>query len=198
MFECTFLLDMAHLYLLFKQFYPNLLICGVIAADKAVFQLGLTKRKGVFVHAQNAQIQSSRACAKPHPGICSALIHSIVSNDSVSRQHKPWSDCADAQADRGLRCPYMPEDTFSHGVAHLLFSLQWLNFMIKIQKTLKCLYFLSVNIAWHFIKLSPKDTTCLECQTLYSGENGKWFHNDFVCRFLYPPFGELNMHKVAN
>ena len=33
-------------------------------------------------------------CAKSHPGICSPLIHSIVSNDSVSRQQRPWSDCA--------------------------------------------------------------------------------------------------------
>ena len=25
----------------------------------------------------------------------------------------------DAQADLGLRCPHMPEDTFSHGIAQL-------------------------------------------------------------------------------
>ena len=44
--------------------------------------------------------------------------YSFVSNDSVCGQRMPWSDCADAQADLGLRCPYMPEDTFSHGAAH--------------------------------------------------------------------------------
>ena len=49
--------------------------------------------------------------AKTHPGIWSLFIHSIVSNDSVSGQRRPWSDCADAQADLGLRCPHMPEDT---------------------------------------------------------------------------------------
>ena len=48
--------------------------------------------------------------------ICSPLIHSIVSNDSVRGKRRPWSDCADAQADLGLRCPHMLEDTFSHGV----------------------------------------------------------------------------------
>ena len=69
------------------------------------------------------------ACAKSHPGICPPLIHwkywvyylhSIVSNDSVSGQQKPWSDCADAQADLGLRCRHMTKDTFSHGTAYLV------------------------------------------------------------------------------
>ena len=45
------------------------------------------------------------------------LIHSVVSNYSVCGQQRPWSDYVDAQAYLGLRCPYMPEDTFSHGVA---------------------------------------------------------------------------------
>ena len=35
---------------------------------------------------------SSHACAKSHPGICSPSIHSIVSNDSVVGQRRPWSD----------------------------------------------------------------------------------------------------------
>ena len=61
----------------------------------------------------------SHACAKSHPCICSQLIHSIVSDDSVSGQRRPRSDCADAQADLGLRCPHMPEDAFSHGEAHI-------------------------------------------------------------------------------
>ena len=60
--------------------------------------------------------RSSCACAKYHPGVCSPFIHSIVSNDSVNERGRPWSDCADAHADLGLRCPHMPEDTFSHGV----------------------------------------------------------------------------------
>ena len=48
-------------------------------------------------------------CAKSDPGICSPLIHSIVANDSVSGQRRPRSDCADAQADLGLRCPHVPD-----------------------------------------------------------------------------------------
>ena len=39
---------------------------------------------------------SSHSCAKSHLGICSPLIHSIVSNDSVSRQQRPSLDCMDA------------------------------------------------------------------------------------------------------
>ena len=46
------------------------------------------------------------------------LIYSIVSSDSDSRQRKSWSDCANAQADLGLCCPLMPEDTFSQGSVH--------------------------------------------------------------------------------
>ena len=50
------------------------------------------------------------------------IICSIVSNDSGSGLWRPWSDCADAQADLGLRCPHLPEDTFSHGATKLLIS----------------------------------------------------------------------------
>ena len=63
--------------------------------------------------------RSSCTCAKSHPGLCLPLIHSIVFNNSVSGQRRPWSDCADAQADLGLRWPHMPEDMFSHGAAHM-------------------------------------------------------------------------------
>ena len=62
--------------------------------------------------------RSSCACAKSRADPCSPFLHSVVSNDSVSGQGKPWSDCADAQADMGLRCPHMPEDKFPHGAAH--------------------------------------------------------------------------------
>ena len=75
--------------------------------------------KNVFEHGQNAQIwHSSRACTMSYLGICSPLIHSIVSNNSTSGQWRPWSDCADAQADLGLRCPHMPKDMFTHGAIH--------------------------------------------------------------------------------
>ena len=39
---------------------------------------------------------------------------------SIFGQQRPWSDCADAQADLGLRCPHMPEYTFSHDEAHIV------------------------------------------------------------------------------
>ena len=45
-------------------------------------------------------------------------IYSIVSNGSVCRQWRPWSVLA-VQADLGLHCTHMPEDTFLHGVAHM-------------------------------------------------------------------------------
>ena len=63
------------------------------------------------------RIISSCACAKYHPGLCYPFIHFVISKDSVNGQWRPWSDCADAQADLGLRCPHMPEYTFLHGAA---------------------------------------------------------------------------------
>ena len=64
------------------------------------------------------RFRSSCACAKYQPGLCSPFIHSIVSNVSVSGQWRHWSDCADAQADLGLRCPHMPNDTCKIGNIH--------------------------------------------------------------------------------
>ena len=52
-----------------------------------------------------------------HSGISAPLKHSIVSNDFVCGQRRPWSACADAQADLSLPCPHMPEDLFSYGTA---------------------------------------------------------------------------------
>ena len=76
--------------------------------------MGRAKRKSVFEHAQNVRIHISlhmrKVSSRP---LLSA--HFVVSNDSGSRQRKSWSDCADAQADLGLRCPHMPEDAFLHG-----------------------------------------------------------------------------------
>ena len=59
---------------------------------------------------------SSSACAKSHPGLCSKLTYSIESNDSVSGQWWSRSDWADTQIDLGPRCPHMPGDTFSLAV----------------------------------------------------------------------------------
>ena len=78
--------------------------------------MGHSKRKDYFEQAQNAQIHIYSAHA--YSDICSPLMHSIVSNDYISGQWRPWSDCADARSDLGLRCPHMLEDTFSHGAAH--------------------------------------------------------------------------------
>ena len=69
-------------------------------------------------------LTSSCACARSRTGICSPLMHSIESNDSVSGLRRPWSDCADAQSDLGFRCPHMPKDTFSHGATQI-YSNPW-------------------------------------------------------------------------
>ena len=63
---------------------------------------------------------SARARAKSHRGIFFPLIHTMMTNDFVSGQRRPWSDYANAQAHLGLRCPHMLKDTFSHGTAYLI------------------------------------------------------------------------------
>ena len=50
--------------------------------------------KGPSNMAKCTDSDSSHVCAKSHPGICSPLIHSMVSNNSVSRQRRLWSGCA--------------------------------------------------------------------------------------------------------
>ena len=49
----------------------------------------------------------SCACAQHHPSFCPPLIHSVISNYSARGQWRPWSDCANAQSDLGLRCLLM-------------------------------------------------------------------------------------------
>ena len=44
-----------------------------------------------------------------------SILFYIVSNDTVSRQWKPWLDCVNTQADLGLHCPQMPYEPFSWG-----------------------------------------------------------------------------------
>ena len=47
-------------------------------------KMGHVEQKGVFEHALNAQIPIHPTHVQSHPGICSLLIHSIASNDSLS------------------------------------------------------------------------------------------------------------------
>ena len=46
------------------------------------------------------------ACTRSYSVVCTALLRSIVANDSCSGQRRPWSD---AQSDLGLRCPLKPQ-----------------------------------------------------------------------------------------
>ena len=68
--------------------------------------IGATPREKVPLKVR--KIRRSRpfcACTKYHPGLCTPFIH-VLFNISIDGQWRPWSDCADAQADLGLRCPH--------------------------------------------------------------------------------------------
>ena len=79
----------------------------------------------------------SCTCAKYHPVPRSPFKHSVVSSNSDSGQLRFWSDCADAQADLGLRCSHIQKTRFcmawriySHGghIGHR-FRPRWLSWM---------------------------------------------------------------------
>ena len=64
------------------------------------------------------RFSSSYACAEYHLCIWSPFMQIVLSYDSVSGQWRLWLDCVESQANLGLRCSHMTEDTFSHGAAH--------------------------------------------------------------------------------
>ena len=65
------------------------------------------------------RFKSSCAWVKYHPSFCSPFIQSVLCNDSVSGQWRPWTDFMDAQADLSLHSLHMPKDKFfSYGTAH--------------------------------------------------------------------------------
>ena len=49
-------------------------------------------------------------CTKYHLGLCSPFMYPELSNDSVNGQYRPWSDCANAQANLGFPCPNMSKE----------------------------------------------------------------------------------------
>ena len=77
--------------------------------------MGHVSWKSAFEHVLNVDLD--------HPAhaqsIIWAFIHSVLSNESVSGQWRPWSVCTDVQADLGFCCPHMPEDGFLHGAAYM-------------------------------------------------------------------------------
>ena len=101
-----------YLLLVFQDFEMTLKII------KKKYKWAASSKKGPSSMLRMRGFTSSCTCAKSHPGICSPLKR-IIANDFVCEQQRPWLDCADAQADLGLRCSYVPEDTFWHGEAHV-------------------------------------------------------------------------------
>ena len=91
-------------------------------ADKGTINGSSQAKRCLRNSAKCTDSDSYRACAKFHPRICSPFMHSIRSTDSVCGQPRPWSDCANAQADLGLRCPCMHENTVSHGAAEIWYK----------------------------------------------------------------------------
>ena len=81
---------------------------GTMKNKTAQLQLCRTKRKDIFGHAQKQIILRMRKLSPGH----SLSVNSVVSNDSVSGQWRPWWNCAYAQSHQGLRCRICPETRF--------------------------------------------------------------------------------------
>ena len=79
------------------------------------------------------RFKSSCSWTEYHPGLCSPFIHSIVSNDSGSRQWRLLSDFTDAQADLGICCLHMPEDKLLHDSALKKLILQCIFILAECQ-----------------------------------------------------------------
>ena len=98
-------------------------------------------------------------------------------------QWRPWSDCADAQADLGLRCPYMPEERFR--MAHMtIHNSIWSTTAVIVIRMiwgvcLKWILFespmgLNINLGWSeacdmtiFLSLFPKKTCLIYLNLIY-------------------------------
>ena len=101
----------------------SLKYCHYAAVVYFIIIRAASRVKRAFEHVQNTQIQIILRMRKVSSGHLRS-IETVVSNVSV--QGRPWSDCADAQADQGLRWPHMPKDTFSYGAAHNVITHQLL------------------------------------------------------------------------
>ena len=108
--------------------------------------------------------RSSCTCGKCHPGLCYLFIHSVVSNDSVSGQWMPWSDCMDVQADLGLCCSHnyawryvftwrssskLPDKTSTRNVIYNNLYTLWAN---SADNKLTIFFLVSENRLWHFLR----------------------------------------------
>ena len=120
-----------------------LLTAGGCCREVAPY-LGHVKRKSAFEHEQNAD--SDHPVHVQSSILWSPFIHFIISNNSVSREGSPWSDCTNAQADLGLWCPHTPEDMFSLGLVHLTLVL-----MLKYFDH-RGMYVRSYHKKWSWIK----------------------------------------------
>ena len=83
--------------------------------------------KKTFEYEQMRRIRLSCTCIKYHPGLYYQFIRSLVSNDYVHGHWWPCSDCSNAQADLGLRCPHIPEDTFLHCAVQITLSRKFID-----------------------------------------------------------------------
>ena len=86
--------------------------------------MGRVKRKNAFDNAHNEWIHIILHMRKASPGPL-LFIETFYSIQwfFFCIQRRPWSDCAVAQSDLDLRCPHMPEETYSQGVAHIVINL---------------------------------------------------------------------------
>ena len=119
----------------------------------------------MYVNGSRQAKKCLRVCAKyadsRHPAHSQSLSrafallkHSILSNESFCGQRRPWSDCADAQADLRLRCPHIPKDTLAHGIIHIVSCVYGICSSYTFSLILSCdrkrnIFFRGIHSSWY-------------------------------------------------
>ena len=108
--------------------------------------------------------RSSCAFAKCHPGLYSLFENSVVSNNSVSGRWRPWSDCASAQSDLGLRRPHISRRQIFAWLAHI--SIRVCNAIFTLRRgssyTRRNITKGNINI-YHICQYRSSNTNCMRC-----------------------------------
>ena len=82
----------------------------------------------IMIHQNGRRRGIQKGTIKPaHPRrlISLFIVRAYIPWDALmlyTDSQRPRSDCASAQSDLGLRCPQMPDNTFSFGTIHVCYA----------------------------------------------------------------------------
>ena len=136
------------------------------------------KWKSAFKMCKMYRFRSSCICAKYHPSLCSPFIHSVVPNDSISGQRRPWSL---------RRCVGWNGPSLSAYAGRQVFA--WCSLYL-------CLFSDAKLFQLHRLK-DPSSLFANDIFFLYKKKNCSCFHgNQFLCTYPHSCFTVLRIRLV--